>query len=202
MSGFRTLLPALLLLALPVSAMAQDAASLVTPRGVLTDKKTSIDGATLEQIDQALNVTFDCKKSSFSSKYYDCDCMGMKFLEFRVNEFASSSDFSLLMKAQRACPNATDVAGATYLQCTTWAPVSRPYDYKEFCTCFASEVAKQFEKNTSLNEYVREDQMTQAHITCDGGRKFKERIDKQNFIARMKETGLYQLLFPGGGEDK
>lgn len=178
-------------------AFAQEGLQTYTPRGVLTEKKESIGGATPEQIEKALNVTLDCKKSSHTSKYFDCDCMGLEFLKRRINGARTETDFSILMKSQKACPNPTDLAGSTYIQCTSWAPISRPYDYKEFCECFATEVALQFKKNATLNELTREYQMTEAHTKCDGGRKFEERIDRQNFLSRLRKNGLYKTLFPG-----
>lgn len=170
------------------------------PRGYLPSDK-ELPTATPEQIDEALVVTLQCKNSLSSRIYYDCDCSGMKFLELRQQYGDSANATSLLIQAQRACPNSADVAGLSLKQCETWAKAGRPYNYKEFCSCFASEFARLYEHNTTDNEMVRESQMTHAYSLCDGGRDLNERLAKQTIVEQFKKSGLFKLLFPGANPD-
>ncbi len=150
-----------------------------------------------QQIDEALQVTITCKSNGYSRTYYDCDCTGMKFLELRQKNGDGPNATALLIEAQKSCPNAADVAGLSVQQCQSWAKLSRPYSYKEFCDCFASEYATLFERNTTENEMVREAQMTNAYTKCDGGKQLGSRLAKQSIIERLKENGIFKTLFPG-----
>lgn len=194
---YRILLVLLSLCLFATPVFAVDDTELL-PRGYLPYGE-DLPPATIEQIDEALDVTMQCKAASYSSTYYDCDCTGMKFLDLRRVRGDGVANTTLLLEAQKNCPNATNVAGSMLNQCYTWAKASRPYNYKEFCDCFASEFAQRYEKNTSENDMVRESQMTDAYITCDGGRNLDERLAKQSLIERLKEDGLFKTLFPGAG---
>lgn len=174
------------------AAFAQEA-----PRGVLpSNKKSDIFDSTPEQIDEALKISFQCKNGEYLRTYYDCDCLGMKFLELRKERGEHIAATPLLIEAQKLCPNSADVAGRTLGQCTVWSRTMRPYNYEEFCNCFASEFAKQYQRNTSDNPYVREAQMTNAYIKCDKGQQLNERLDKQKDIERLKKEGMYEKMFP------
>ncbi len=174
-------------------ALAEDS---FFPRGYLPNQE-KLPPPTDKQIDEALQVTTSCKANGYSKTYYDCDCTGMKFLELRQKKGDGLDPTALLIEAQKSCPNAADVAGLSVQQCQSWAKISRPYTYKEFCDCFASEYATSFEKNTTENEMVRETQMTNAYTKCDGGKQLSSRLAKQNIIERLKKTGIYKKLFPG-----
>lgn len=163
-------------------------------RGYVPDE---LPPATMDQIDEALQVSIQCKATTWSRTNYDCDCTGMTFLDLRRKKGDKADPSTLLFEARKSCPNAVEVAGATLKQCETWAKESRPYDYKDFCGCFASEFSRQYEKNTTDNEMVRERQMTASYITCDQGKNLDERMDRHEAVRRLKKEGLFDYLFPG-----
>ncbi|HNS45098.1 MAG TPA: hypothetical protein PKH37_07725, partial [Alphaproteobacteria bacterium] len=95
-------------------AFAEDA-----PRGVLPSGKTDdvLKDAKPEQIEEALRISAQCRDTDYLRTYYDCDCLGMKFLELRKERGDVVSETILLIEAERSCPNSVDVAGRTFDQC-------------------------------------------------------------------------------------
>ncbi|MBL8639564.1 MAG: hypothetical protein JNK24_04325 [Alphaproteobacteria bacterium] len=164
------------------------------PKGVLPQaKKPKLN---LEQIDEALDVTKQCYASDYMNNHYECDCLGMKFLEYRQEE-AQTYRTILLSRAQQKCPNTAGVAGVVYGQCQGWAQTSRPYDYKDFCACVANHYAKLYEFHTSDHPWVREGQLTKAYVECDQGKMLQERLQQEQKIKEAQEHGDYYKLFPG-----
>ncbi|MDY0029311.1 MAG: hypothetical protein RBR86_05135 [Pseudobdellovibrionaceae bacterium] len=166
------------------------------PRGYLPDF-SELPDPTPEQIDEALTMSLNCKKSPDVYTFYDCDCVGMKFLEQRQLKGDAPPQTLLLIEAQKYCPNSAGVAGTSQAQCEGWAKNARPYDYEPFCECYANEFANMFASNTTGNVYVLEKQMTNAYKKCDGGKYLNERIAKKSMIQKFKDSQVYQLLFPG-----
>lgn len=164
------------------------------PKGILPQiKRPKLN---LEQIDEALDVTKQCYASDYMNNHYDCDCLGMTFLEYRQEE-AQTYRTILLSRAQKKCPNAAGVAGVTYGQCQGWAQISRPYDYKDFCACVTNHYAKLYMFHTSDDPWMREKQLTKAYVDCDQGKMLQERLQQEQKIKEVQERGDYYKLFPG-----
>lgn len=164
------------------------------PKGILPQaKKPKLN---LAQIDEALDVTKQCYASDYMNAHFDCDCLGMTFLEYRQEE-AGTYRTILLSRAQQKCPNSAGVAGVTYGQCQGWAQVSRPYDYKDFCACVANHYAKLYQFHTSNEAWAREKQLTQAYVECDQGKMLQDRLQQEKKIKEAQERGDYYQLFPG-----
>lgn len=174
------------------------------PRGMLKKPKPtdSVLLATPDQIDEALQVTQDCQAASFSTTFFDCDCVGMKFLENRLKYGEQKTSVYLLTLSRKSCPNSAGLAGSTLTQCETWAAPMRPRDFKPFCACFANRLGRTYERNPSMNEMVREYQMTEAFSFCDHGSFGQGRIDRDNTIRDLIKQGLYDKLFPSAAEDR
>ncbi len=191
----------LMVWATPIVAQADNPQA---PRGLLTpSKKTdAFLTATPEQLEEALQVTQVCKQADFSSTFFDCDCVGMKFLENRQIMGDKTDAVQILALSRKSCPNAAGLAGSTETQCQTWAAPMRPRDFKPFCACFANRLGRTYEHNPSMNEMVREAQMTEAFRYCDGGAFGQSRIDRDNTIRDLIKNGLYEKLFPSAAKDK
>lgn len=199
---FLALLSLLLLVwAAPVVAHADDTPA---PRGMLAPSKQqdAVLGATLEQLDEALQVTQDCKQGSFSTTFFDCDCVGMKFLENRQKMGDKADAVQILIASRKSCPNAAGLAGSSEAQCQTWAAPMRPRDFKPFCACFANRLGRTYEKNPSMNEMVREAQMTEAFSFCDRGVFGQDRINRDSTIRDLIKKGIYEKLFPSAAKEE
>ncbi|HOO51424.1 MAG TPA: hypothetical protein PLK94_09080 [Alphaproteobacteria bacterium] len=178
---------------LPFSALAADE---LFPRGYLPNY-SELPDPTPEQIDEALVVSLNCKSAVQNSTSYDCDCVGMKYLELRQRRGEKENPTLLLMAAQRSCPNPAGIAGANYEICESWAKSAHPYDYKEFCECFANEYASIHSSNVTYNELVLEKQRIESYKSCGTGRYFDERIAKKTMIDKLRDSKVFGILFPG-----
>ncbi len=147
-------------------------------------------------LEEALGVSDECKAYDFTNTRYDCDCVGMTFLDLRRKKGLNQSRFWLREDAQRKCPNAPAMAGRIYQSCIQWAPMQRGEDYQEFCSCYGSSYAKIYQKNPSENLYIVESQMIKALTSCDVNAVNRKAQDRDLFIKQLKQTGQYDLLFP------
>lgn len=160
-------------------------------------KNEKILPLTSKILDEALQISDECKTYDFTNTRYDCDCVGIKFLELRRKKGDSESAFWLREDAQKKCPNRPAMAGKIYSECVGWAPLQRGEDYEEFCSCYGSNFAKLYGKNPSENLLVVEAQMTVAMSKCNVN-SINERLkDRDLFIKKLKESGAYYQLFPG-----
>lgn len=170
-------------------------------RGVLDfNKEKRLPVATPEQVDEALAVSQDCARHSRSSTYFDCDCVGMKFLELRRAAGDKAHAPFLLIEAEKSCPNMAGIAGQTYERCLAWGPQEIGYNYKEFCSCFGSEYGRIYGKNPTSNLMHREAQMTDAMTKCKYGDIKRQADNYDSWIEQLKQKGLYKSLFPGSDE--
>jgi hypothetical protein len=152
---------------------------------------------TNEMLDESLQISADCKGYGYTNTHYDCDCVGMTFLELRRKKGMTESAFWLREEAQRKCPNEPAMAGKMYSECLGWAPLQRGEDYKEFCSCYGSKFAKLYGRNPSENLYVIEAQMTVAMSKCNANSINEQRHNRDSFIKKLKENGMFDKLFPG-----
>lgn len=190
-------LATLLLLITGLSAYAGD----TTVRGEI-GKGPSLPEATLEQYEESMAVTDSCKAYNYTNIHYDCDCMGMKFLELRLSKGPDANAFWLKEEAKRKCPNVPEVAGLMYSRCLHWAPTHQGENYEEFCTCYGNEFAKIYSTNPDDNQLVVEDQMIRALGKCNVNAQNERKQDLKAFVERMKKDGNYDVLFPGASESK
>lgn len=160
-------------------------------------KAAKILPLTGEMIDEALQMTEECKGNNFTNVRYDCDCVGMQFLEIRRKKGLEESAFWIREDAQRNCPNRPAMAGKIYSECLGWAAIQRGEDYKEFCSCYGTKFAQIYGGNPSENLIVVEAQMTVAMSKCNVN-SVNERLQaRDSFVKKLKESGVYYQLFPG-----
>ena len=186
----------LLVLLAPVASFADN--ELV--RGQVGQQK-KIKIYTDEQLDEALTVSDECKAYDLSNTRYDCDCVGMTFLELRRTRGDKAPAYWLRDTARRKCPNAPAMAGKVYTECTSWAPSKRGEDYDAFCKCYGSTFAKIFSKNPTDNLIVTEAQTVSAMQSCNVNAVNVKAQDRDAFVAKLKESKVYDKLFPGAKED-
>lgn len=179
-------------LSFSVPAIAEDA----SVRGVI-GKEKKIAPATPEQMEEAFKVSDECKAYDYTNTHYDCDCIGMTFLELRRKAGNAVQAFQLKETAKKKCPNAPQMAGMIYTRCLAWAPSRLGEDYNAFCGCYGSEFAKIYAKNPSENQLVREYQMTRALTACNIGQVNQRKQDAQKMVRKLKQDGIYDELLPG-----
>lgn len=165
-------------------------------RGALWSKEDANE-ITPEQIDEAFQISDECKSYEFTRQHYDCDCIGMNYLELRRQQGSEASSYSLKETAKKMCPNTAEVAGIIYSSCLNWAPATRGDDYQEFCSCYGNEYARIYAKNPSENQLVVERQMVKAMSKCNVGAINQVKKEQFQIIKKMKKDGTYDTLLPG-----
>ncbi len=165
-------------------------------RGRVAQEK-SIPDATPEQLEEAFQVSDECKAYSYTKIHYDCDCMGMRFLELRRKAGDGVQAYGLKEGAKKKCANAPEMAGTIYTRCLAWAPSELGEDYDSFCACYGSEFAKLYAQAPSENQLVREYQMTKALTACHIGKFNQQKQETQKMVRKLKQSGVYDDLLPG-----
>jgi hypothetical protein len=156
---------------------------------------------TNEMLSEAIEISDDCKANKNTDTYYECDCVGLTYLELRRKKGTEESSFWIREEALRKCPNRPAIAGKIYNECVGWAAIQRGEDYETFCACYGSNYAKIFGQNPTDNILVIEAQMIAAMQRCDPNRENERLKDRDTFVRQLKENGTYDSLFPGAKKD-
>lgn len=154
-----------------------------------------------KDLEEALKITDDCKAYDWTNIRYECDCVGMTFLELRRQQGEKADSYWLREKARRKCPNAPAMAGKIYSECLQWAPAQRGEDYEEFCACYGSTFAKIYSKNPTDNLVVTEAQTIKAMESCNVNAVNVRAQERDAFVRKLKEDKVYDKLFPGAKDD-
>lgn len=170
------------------------------PKGSLGGSKV-LPNFTDEQFQEALAVSDQCKAMDYLNTLYDCDCLGMTYLELTRKYADKESSFWIREEAQKQCPNLPGMAGKMYSQCVGWGPFSYGTDYNEFCECYSNAFAHEYGQNPTTNQYVTENQMTRALTSCNIGKFNDDELNKRAFIDSLKEKGVYEKMFPGSASN-
>ena len=154
-----------------------------------------------KELEEALQISDECKTYDRTNTRYDCDCVGMKFLDLRRQQGEKASSYWLRDTARRKCPNAPAMAGKVYTECLQWAPAQRGDDYQAFCACYGSSFAKIFSKNPTDDIVISNIQTEQAMRSCNVNAVNVKIQDRDAFVEKLKESNLYDKLFPGAKDD-
>lgn len=149
---------------------------------------------------EANSIFLNCSKSENQSHYFDCQCLSLKFLELRIQDFDKHGEalgsFALMDEARKACVNTAGLAGKTYNECRVWAVQVRQ-DAEQFCSCYANAYAKTFAGSPTSNIKVNERLMVNSMQQCGGAKESQLRVEQEREIMKMQQNGTYQQLFPG-----
>ena len=154
-----------------------------------------------KELDEALQISDDCKAYGRTNVRYDCDCVGMTFLDLRRVKGEKADSYWLREEARRKCPNAPAMAGKIYSECIQWAPSQRGEDYESFCACYGSNFAKIYSQNPTDNIVVGEAQTIQAMSKCNVNSVNVRAQERDAFVEKLKENKVYDKLFPGAKDD-
>ena len=170
----------------------------IIPRGqIQKDHKKDLPPATPEQVDEALDVSQVCRTYEHYENYYDCDCMGMKFLELRRKNGDGVERHVLENQVRKMCPNTAGAAGLIYQRCLAWAPKEVGLNYESFCHCYGKEYSALYAKNPTDNQNIREAQLTSSLTKCGLGDISQQDAAHSDWLDKLRAMGLYKKLFPG-----
>lgn len=117
----------------PFPSAAQDKVSGVDPYAEVPDS----------YIREAVEYTEYCKNNSLMRSYYDCECLGTKFLDTRIKEGIVPTKESIAFGLSKECRDATEAAGTAYNDCMqTTGTMSSGTDPEKFCECVGNSYSK------------------------------------------------------------
>ena len=184
----------------PLASLAEEPQTPSQVRGQI-GKGTRLPLYSDKDLDEALKISDDCKAYDRTNTRYDCDCVGMTYLDLRRQQGEKGDSYWMRETARRKCPNAPAMAGKVYSQCIQWAPSQRGEDYDAFCACYGSTFAKIYSKNPSDNLVVAEAQNIKAMESCNVNAVNVRAQDRDAFVNTLKQNNLYDKLFPGAKDD-
>lgn len=123
----------------------------------------------------------ECKTTSRYSRYYDCDCLSVAYLDKRLEVGLEVDRARILLNLEHNCFDATGAAGHHYNICMDNRNYHEDYVPREiYCECFANHVAKLY--NTGNFDTGSEDSMTvqgAAYRRCD---------DREHLLKLLEEA--------------
>lgn len=121
-----------------------------------------------EYIKEAIEYVRACEQNTLMSRYYDCRCMGVEYLDERIQAGPEAPASQLALTLGPRCVDATGISGRFYEQCSAdYLSVPVGFDIDEYCECYANTYSKLFE-NYGRALYSRDHVklMSRARLTC------------------------------------
>lgn len=127
-----------------------------------------------------------CTRKGAYSKYYDCRCIAIKFLDARIKRGPEAHSQHILGEVTLECPYAAGVAGLSYRKCESMFAMGIVGDLDKFCTCFANSVAKTFSAKPSMHSQYVSYLHQKAIAECGYDEEVDnfERLERQRDILR------------------
>jgi hypothetical protein len=174
MSFFKNILVFLFVLfMIPAFAEAQDAPAappvLAPPTAVVPS--SPYKDVPDEYLQEAEKVYQNCSASSKLNFYYNCECMGVSYLDKRIAAGPMQTPSAIMLSLSRECQDATNAAGYQYTQCLQSANLApdKPdsMSLEKYCTCVANTYAKLFETlKMQPNSKTFTELQTRASLMC------------------------------------
>lgn len=96
-----------------------------------------------------------CENQGVFSKYYNCECVAIAYLDERIKQGPGPHSQTLLRQVVTQCPFPEGTAGISFRKCTDMMMMTVVGDLDKFCTCFANFVSKKFtERPSQHSEYI------------------------------------------------
>lgn len=122
----------------------------------------------LRDMDQ---VVRNCRANYIYSRFHDCECIGVKFLDARLAGDPGRSRDAIFQSVSNECPDELEIAGFIYTSCSDFMRTRRPDDFESFCTCAANAVATRYTRAPRANMRYIENIRKQAYLDCGLGNR-------------------------------
>ncbi|MCE7887612.1 MAG: hypothetical protein DYH13_08965 [Alphaproteobacteria bacterium PRO2] len=110
-----------------------------------------------------------CESDASLYLYYNCKCLGSKFLDKRIELGPEATYTAVVLDIRGECADASRAAGYEYEQCVNNGAMM-PYNIpvEEYCACYANTFAKLYEQNSYDGPGARvfTHFQAQAYLTC------------------------------------
>ena len=159
----------LTLCALAFSSIPLKAQEASAPPAVQDQNTPSgLDDVPDEYLIEAQNYYESCEADGNISAYYDCRCMAAQYLDTRINAGPEMQPSSIELAIGPGCMDSARIAGNTYNECLTRAPVlPLNQTVEEYCTCYANGFARIYKRSGfELSSKSKIKLQAQAAIIC------------------------------------
>lgn len=122
-----------------------------------------------EAIVEAQKIKQDCAADPMMSRYYDCECRAMRFLEQRIKRGPEDGASAVMLDIGGDCQNLPALAGWAYNGCIhqgiDFFPAGQ--DPEEYCSCVGNSYAKLFARaKKSYSSRLIVEMKTLATLSC------------------------------------
>ncbi|MGQ0527002.1 MAG: hypothetical protein ACT4OY_03075 [Alphaproteobacteria bacterium] len=127
------------------------------------------DNVPEEYLQEAKQFHQNCSVNATMNMYYNCECMEVKYLDYRIAKGPDISQSGIMLNLQTECRDATLAAGSEYGRCLETAGLlPKGTDPEKFCTCTANTYARLFQSSklaANSNNIVT--LKSKAHLMCE-----------------------------------
>lgn len=122
-----------------------------------------------EYLIEAQNYFESCEADSNISQYYDCRCMAAQYLDERIKTGPKTAPSSITMEIGRGCMDEASIAGNTYEECLSRAPVlPKNMSVEKYCSCYANSFARIYSRSgVELSSKSKIKIQAQAGVICE-----------------------------------
>lgn len=127
-----------------------------------------------------------CERQGSFSKYYNCECVAIAYLDERIKQGPEPHSQTLLRQVVTQCPYPEGIAGVSYMKCEDMMGFSVVGDLEEFCTCFANFVSEKFTERPSQHSgYI-----SALHRQAMGECNYQQELD--DYRRREQNREIYK----------
>lgn len=136
-----------------------------------------------EYLQEALEYSTFCEANDLMRQYYDCECLGMRFLDERTELGPTVARDTIRFSLSNECRDATEASGMAYTACMkTTSTMSPGTDPEKYCECVGNTYSKLIDqKRPAIDSRSIVHFSSQARIICedpDLARSLKMQIPK------------------------
>ncbi len=119
-----------------------------------------------ELLEEMQQVHDTCASDGLQSRFYDCECLAVQYLDKRLEMGPEASNGKIMMQINKECANPVGVAGYSYGVCEERMILMNRPDFKSVCECFANTVAKTYGERPRLESRYWQRVQAYAYTQC------------------------------------
>lgn len=127
-----------------------------------------------EMEEEAIGVYNRCATHMLKKQYYDCECIGGKFLTMREEVGPYKEQFLMIEEIYTNpgdCVSDASIAGDQFSSCMNSVGIYRaktsPEEQQQYCECIGREATKAFTANPGLSKGALTNMGSRAIVTCN-----------------------------------
>ena len=131
-------------------------------------QKSDLSDIPDEYIIEASQFGEKCRNDYTMPLYFDCRCLGVKYLDARIEMGPDASPSGVQNRLGKACKDGTGIAGQLYEECLNdFVNAPTHLDPEEYCSCYGNTFAEYFEDLPGrMNPRTKIALLSKAKLTC------------------------------------